>query len=162
MPVARRWPVIVALFILCGCGQRRPPAPAEKLPAPTAPSLEFGGSVVRVEDPKGRWTFEARSAQVKAQSAEGPYTLSPADGTYQEAGQEPIHMRARSAEVQRQAGRVDLQGSVAITSDAWTLEADRVTYDLNSGKVVSPGRTKLTFQRRVAPSRSSGGRGAGR
>jgi len=158
---ARCWMALAVLLAVGGCGRRQPQPPSKEPPAPAAPSLEFGGSVIRIADPKGRWTFEARSATVKAQSAGGPYSLSPAEGTYQEKGKEPVHMRAQFAEVQKQAGQVVLEGSVAISSAGWTLEAEQVTYDLNTGKVVAPGRTKLTFEPRAAQqSRASGGRGA--
>jgi lipopolysaccharide assembly outer membrane protein LptD (OstA) len=125
--------------------------------------VKFGGSVIRMDDPKGRWTFEARSAAVKAQSSEGPFLLSPADCTYTEKGKEPVRMRADSADLQKQAGRVTLRGSVVVSSGGWRLESDSVTYDLHTGKVVSPGRTKVTYSPEAAqPSRSSGGGGAER
>jgi lipopolysaccharide assembly outer membrane protein LptD (OstA) len=112
--------------------------------------LELGGSVIRIADPEGRWKFEARSAQVKAATLDGPYLLTPADGRYQETGKEPVLMRAARADVDRQGQRVSLRGSVRIASDAWLLEAERVDYDLKNGKVVSPGLTKLTFGQEAA------------
>jgi hypothetical protein len=157
-----RWPALIVLLAVCGCGRGRGPDTEEKpAVAPRTPSVRFGGSVIRIEDPKGRWTFEARSASVIAQSSEGPFSLSPADAIYQEKGQQPVHMSAKSADVQKQAGRVILQGSVVITFDNWRLDADRVSYDLNTGKVVSPGHTKVTYLPEGAQqSRPPGGGGA--
>jgi hypothetical protein len=135
------------MLAIAGCSARRPAKPTEKPPTqPPVPSLEFGGSVIRIADPKGNWTFEARSAKIKAKTAEGPFFLVPADGIYQQTGQKPVYMKAVTASIDKAAGRVVLQENVRITSAAWILEADRVDYDLNTGKVVSPGRTKLTFQ----------------
>lgn len=152
---------VALLLALVGCGGK--PAqdtlakPPDKVPEP---SLEFGGSVIRIADPKGRWTFEARSQQVKAKTAEGPYHLAPVAGTYLEKGRAPVEMSAVSGDIDKRAGRVALRGRVQISSAGWRLEADRVDYDLGTGKVVSPGRTKLTFQ----PSAEQSGRseGAGR
>lgn len=161
---ALRWPALIALIVACGCGHGRRSDP-ERKPAvtPRAPSVTFGGSVIRMKDPKGRWTFEARSAAVKGQPSEGSFTLSPADCTYGEKGKEPVRMRAASADVQKQAGRVTLRGSVAVTSDGWRLDADSVTYNLNTGKVVSPGRSKVTYSPEAGQrSQSLGGRGAQR
>lgn len=107
--------------------------------------MELGGSVIRIADPGGRWKFEAHSAQVNAKTVDGPFVLSPAEGRYQERGKEPVLMRAARADIDKQAQQVVLQGQVRIASDSWLLEADRVDYDLNTGKVVSPGRTKLSF-----------------
>ena len=142
--------ILPALLLLApGCGPRRTaPPPEEGTPSvAAAPSLEFGGSVIRVSDPKGSWKFEARSPRVKAAGVNGPYTLMPADATYQEEGKEPVLMHAERADVDRQTQRVALAGSVQVASNGWVLEADHVTYDLKTGKVVSPGRTKLSLGR---------------
>jgi len=162
--LALPWPALIILLAACGCGHgRRPDLEKEPTAPPRTPSVEFGGSVIRMADTKGRWTFEARSAAVKAQSSEGPFALSPADCTYVEKGKQPVRMRAESADVQKQAGRVTLRGSVVVTSDGWRLDADSVTYDLNTGKVVSPGRTKVTYSPETAQrSRPFGGGGAQR
>jgi len=149
---------VVALLALFGCGGRRVETPLVKPPEkPPSPSLEFGGSVIRIADPKGNWTFEARSAKVNAKTTEGPFSLSPADGVYREKGRAPVNMSAAAGDIDKQAGRVALKGHVRITSDDWLLEADRVDYDLDSGKVVSPGRTKLTFQPSAKQLRRGGG-----
>ncbi len=157
------WPALIVLLAACGCGHGRRPDPENPAVPPQAPSVRFGGSVIRMADPKGRWTFEARSAAVKLQSSEGPFTLSPADCTYGEKGKAPVRMRAEVADVQKRAGRVTLRGSVVVSSDGWRLDADSVTYNLNTGKVVSPGRSKVTYSPEAAQrSQSLGGRGAQR
>jgi len=138
----------LVVLLLTGCGPRRPPPREEpkQQPLSKAPSLALSESVIRVADPQRRWKFEARSAQVKAAGVNGPYTLSPAECRYQQAGKPPVLMRAKRAEVEKLAKRVTLIGSVRVESNGWLLEADRVEYDLNTAKVVAPGQTKLSFQ----------------
>jgi len=65
--------------------------------------------------------------------------------------------------VNKQTQRVHLEGSVQISSGGWLLEAERVDYDLNTGKVVAPGRTKLTLGSKIVPkSPDVAGSGRGR
>jgi len=155
--------LLIAFMLLSGCGKRAATPPAERTPpAAPGPSLEFGESMVRFADSKGRWEFEAQSAHIQAATAEGPFVLTPANATYQEIGKEPVHMRAARADVDRRANEVVLQGAVEISSNGWLLEAERVSYHLETGKVVSPARTKLTFGRKQPekPVRSGHGKGA--
>lgn len=163
MRATRTYCLVLIAFAAVGCARRPPPAPPPPTPAaPAAPSLELGGSVIRIADPKGRWRFVARSAKVKATGVDGPYDLTPADARYEEPGKEPVLMRAARADVNKQTQRVHLEGSVQISSGGWLLEAERVDYDLNTGKVVAPGRTKLTLggeDRRKSPDVAGSGRG---
>jgi hypothetical protein len=147
--------LLVSALLAAGCGSRQPPPQEPKQqPLSAAPSLQFSGSVIRVADPADRWKFEARSAQVKAAGVNGPYALAPADCRYQEAGQPPLVMHSTRADVDKVAQRVVLEGSVRIESNGWVLEADRVNCDLKTGKVVSPGPTKLTLGRSALARRS--------
>jgi len=159
--------VLAALVVCAGCGSPSPPA-AEKASAPPtgeasapptgeasapptgeasapegpAPSLEIEESKVTVVDPGGRWTFQAESERIEARSMHGPYTLTPARARYEEVGRPPALMTADKAQIDQESRRVVFEGDVRISSGAWTLEADRVEYDLDSGEVVAPGRPK--------------------
>ena len=159
--------VLAALVVCAGCGSPSPPA-AEKASAPPtgeasapptgeasapptgeasapegpAPSLEIEESKVTVVDPGGRWTFEAEAERMEAGSMHGPYTLTPARARYEEVGRPPALMTADKAQIDQESRRVVFEGDVRISSGAWTLEADRVEYDLDSGEVVAPGRPK--------------------
>jgi len=138
--------VMVTSTIGCGPPASRPPEQAASKAA-SSPSLEMGGSEIRIADPRGEWEFEARSARVKAASAEGPYQLAPAEGEYRAQGRAAVQMRAARAQVNKQTGMIELRGAVRISSEGWTLDSERVSYDLKRGKVVASGRTKLTFGR---------------
>ena len=72
----------------------------------------------------------------------GPYTLAPARARYEEVGRRPALMSAERALIDQESRRVVFEGEVRISSGGWTLEADRVEYDLDSGEVVATGRTK--------------------
>jgi len=159
--------VLAALVVCAGCGSPSPPA-AEKASAPPtgeasapptgeasapptgeasapegpAPSLEIEESKVTVVDPGGRWTFEAEAERMEAGSMHGPYTLTPARARYEEVGRPPALITADKAQIDQESRRVVFEGDVRISSGAWTLEADRVEYDLDSGEVVAPGRPK--------------------
>ena len=154
--------LLPALLLAAGCGRKPAPRPAakEKPPSLSEVTLDLGGSVIRLADPGGRWKFEARSQQVQASGVEGPYALAPAECRYQEVGKEPVLIRAARADIEKEAQRVRLQGAVQISSDGWTLEAERVEYDLKTGKVVAPGPTKVSFGRaESASSLREGGKG---
>jgi len=138
-----------ALVVCGGCGGPPPPAPvAESAPAPEEKpdtSLQIEESKVKMVDPGGRWTFQAESERIEARSMHGPYTLTPARARYEEVGRPPALMTADKAQIDQESRRVVFEGDVRISSGAWTLEADRVEYDLDSGEVVATGRTKWTF-----------------
>ena len=141
-------PIWLSLCLLTclGCGRRPSPPvtpPEETAPGPT--SHELGESTITVVDPEGRWTFQVQAQRVEAASVDGPYDLEPADCRYDEPGRPPVLMRAARARLDKKAENVILEGDVSISSGAWVLEADRVEYDLNAGKVVAPGRTKWAF-----------------
>jgi hypothetical protein len=141
----RVWLVICLLFA-GGCGGRPPtPAPPEdETPAKGPESVAMTGSVIRMADPEGEWTFEARTDRASGASMEGPYVLAPMEGRYEREGRPPVLMRADRAEVDKGANRVSLAGSVWVRYAGSQLEADRVEYDLRTGKVVAEGRTKRT------------------
>ena len=152
--------VLAALVVCAGCGSPSPPVaerasapaageasapPAESAPVPEEKpptSLEIEESKVTVVDPGGRWTFQAESERIEARSMHGPYTLTPARARYEEVGRPPALMTADKAQIDQESRRVVFEGDVRISSGAWTLEADRVEYDLDSGEVVAPGRPK--------------------
>ena len=141
----RVW-LVVCLLLAGGCGGR-PPTPAppeEETPAKGPESVAITGSVVRMAAPDGEWTFEAKSDRATA-GMDGPYVLTPMEGRYEREGRPPVLMRADRAEVGRGANRVNLEGSVWVRYSGSQLEADRVEYDLRTGKVVAEGRTKWTF-----------------
>lgn len=145
---------LLGLLLAGGCG-RRPSIPEQPLPqeaAKAAQSLEVGGSVIRMAAPEGDWRFEARSERAAAPTVHGPYVLTPMEGSYEAKGQPPVLMGADRAEVDTAAERVRLVGSVWVYFRGAQLEADRVEYDLGTGKVVAEGRTKWTFtDERLAP-----------
>jgi hypothetical protein len=151
----RVWPVI-CLLLAGGCGGRPPtPAPLEdKTPAKGPESVAVTGSVIRMAAPDGEWTFEARSERGTAAGMDGPYVLTPMEGRYEREGRPPVLMRADRAEVDRGANRVNLTGSVWVGYGGAQLEADRVEYDLGTGKVAAEGGTKWTF---ADEGRGSGG-----
>ena len=139
----------LGLLALSGCS---PPAPvsggkAEEAGSASSSAHEMRGSTITVVDPEGRWRFEAKAETVEAAGVEGPYTLRPAKCRYEAAGAPPVLMTAARAEVDKQARRLVLEGEVRISAGAWSLEAERVEYDLQAGEVVAPGRTKWTFNR---------------
>lgn len=141
----RVW-LVMCLLLAGGCGGR-PPTPAppkEETPAKGPESVAMTGSVIRVAAPDGEWTFEARSERGTAAGMEGPYVLAPMEGRYEREGRPPVLMRADRAEVDKGANRVNLTGSVWVRYSGSQLEADRVEYDLGTGKVVAEGRTKRT------------------
>jgi len=131
----------LGLLVMFGCA-RRPPTPVtktEKSTSPSATSHEVSGSTIRMADPAGRWSFEARAQRVETASLDGPYALQAAECRYQQSGRPPVLMRAARAQVDRSAGKAVLEGRVRLESDAWVLEAERVEYDLNEGKVLASG-----------------------
>jgi len=105
----------------------------------------MGGSVIRVADPEGKWRFEARSEHIEADGIDGPYRLRPAVCRYEEPGKPPVRMRAESARVDKAAEQVLLEGKVRVSYEAWSLDAERVEYDLKQGKVAAAGQTKLSY-----------------
>lgn len=141
----------LSLLALPGCSRRAAPpppkvAPSETpTPSATEPAHEIAESTIRVADPQGRWTFEVQSERAEAAGIHGPYILSPAKGRYDEKGKQPVFMSADRTRVDEGARRVLFEGNVRIASAGWALEADRVDYNLNTGKVVASGRTKWTF-----------------
>jgi len=141
--------VMAAALVVCaGCGSPATAPPVEKAPAAEekpVPSLEIEESKVKVVDPGGRWTFQAEAERMEAGSVHGPYTLTPARARYEEVGRPPALMSAERAQIDQESRRVVFEGDVRISSGAWTLEADRAEYDLDSGEVVATGRTKWTF-----------------
>lgn len=150
--------LLLGLLAVWGCGGRpstsEPPREEKGVKAPQ--SLEIGGAVIRMGDPEGDWKFEARSEQGTAAGMDGPYVLTPMEGRYEERGEPPVLMRANRAEVDKGAKRVSLTGSVWVSRGASQLEADRVEYDLRTGKVVAQGRTKWT---RIEERRETGANG---
>lgn len=141
--------LIVAPFI-SGCGRKPTPSPPKPEPPPPLvkqgePAHELEQSTIRIADPQGRWTFEVQSARAEAAGLHGPYNLTPATGRYLEKGKEPVTMSADRATVSEGSRRARFEGKVRIASAGWTLEADRVDYDLKTGKVVASGQTKWTF-----------------
>jgi len=152
--------IVLPLGFLALCGCSRGPSdggpPAQVPPAPAPTSHEISGWRITVADPDGRWTFGATAEHARAADVEGPYELAQADCRYQQAGRAPVIMRAARAHLDKQAGKLVLEGAVRITSGAWQLEeADRVEYDLNAGEVVAPGRTKWTFDANHIPGAES-------
>ncbi len=134
----------VALLALVGCG--RPPTPPPARP-PSKPAFthEIAETTFRFADPKGRWTFSLQADRVEAATVHGPYDMTPAKGRYEEVGQPAVTMSAQRAHVDETARHVVLEGDVRVASPTWGLQADRVDYDLNTGKVVATGRTKWVF-----------------
>jgi hypothetical protein len=144
--------LVICLLVAGGClGCRgRPtepePAPPEgETPTRGPESVAITGSVIRMAGPEGEWTFEARSERGTAEGMDGPYVLAPMEGRYEREGRPPVLMGADRAEVDKAANRVTLEGSVWVQYAGSQLEADRVEYDLGTGKVVAEGRTKWTF-----------------
>ena len=139
--------LLAAVIVVGGCGGG-PSAtgPPNEEPPPHRPdSVTLGESVIRVASPSGDWKFEAWSDRAEATTMEGPYVLSPMEGRYEHKDRPPVLMRADRAEVDKAEGRVKLDGSVWVASGAAQLEADRVEYDLRTGKVVAEGRQKWTL-----------------
>ncbi len=133
-----------------GCGgSKTPPEPppdaqsgeqVESVPAEG--SHELKGMTVSVADPEGRWTFEVEADRGTAASIHGPYELERARGRYEESGRPPILMSAQRAYVDEQAQRVRFEDDVVIESSTWTLTAERVEYDLETGEGAATSRTK--------------------
>jgi LPS export ABC transporter protein LptC len=146
----------IALVALAGCGRShapvRPAAPPEPKPAV---AHEIEETTVRFADPKGRWRFEVRADKVEAATVHGPYDMTPATARYEEPGRPSVNMVAKRAQVDEAARRVVLEGDVAVTSPSWRLEADRVEYDLKTGKVAASGHTKWVFAEGATPATQS-------
>jgi hypothetical protein len=144
-------PAAAAVVTLFGCG--RAPAQVRQPPPPPKPAVshEIAGTTVRFADPKGRWTFEVRADRVEAETVHGPYEMRPARARYDELGKPPVTMSAQRAHVDEQARRVTFEGEVLIASPAWRLHADRVDYDLKTGKVVASGQTKWVSTEGATP-----------
>jgi hypothetical protein len=139
--------LLMCLLLTGGCGGRPsiPEPPREEKRVKVPESLEMGGSVIRVADSAGGWKFEAKSKRATAAGMDGPYVLMPMEGRYEARNKPPVLMRADRAEVDEAGKRVTLLGSVWVSFGRSQLEADRVEYDLATGKVVAEGRTKWTF-----------------
>ncbi len=139
------WPLL-AVLLAAGCGGRPPVPEREEEPASTVTqSVEVGGSVIQMASPKGAWEFEARSEHAEAASMEGPYLLTPMEGWYKKKDGSVVVMGADRAEVDKGAEKVTLEGSVWVDFGGARLEAERVEYDLRTGKVVAEGQTKWTL-----------------
>jgi LPS export ABC transporter protein LptC len=145
-----QWRWTCAVLVLCalaGCGgprasvQRETPPPAPK-PAATH---EIAETTIRFTDPKGKWKFQVKADRVEAATIHGPYDMTPATARYDEVSRPPVTMVAKHAHVDEDARRVVFEGDVHIASQEWRLDADRVEYDLKTGKVVASGRTKWVF-----------------
>jgi LPS export ABC transporter protein LptC len=139
-----RLAAVVVLLTLAGCGRPRTP-PREQPPPKPAVTHEIAETTIRFADPKGRWTFSLEADRVEAVTVHGPYDMTPAKGRYEEVGQPLVTMSAQRAHVDEAARRVVLEGNVRIASPTRGMQADRVDYDLNTGKVVATGRTKWTL-----------------
>jgi hypothetical protein len=160
-----KWGLLVLLVLVSplGCGGKtktRPPED-ERLPTSAVGEMQMGGSVIRVADPEGKWRFEARSERIEAEGVDGPYRLHPAECRYEEKGRPPVLMRSESARLDKGAKRVLLTGKVRISYETWSLDAERVEYDLKGGKVVASGQTKLTYGEGKLERPSSGSKGQG-
>jgi hypothetical protein len=127
-----------------GCARRPAEAPQPPSESATAPftSADIERPVIRLNDPDGKWEFEARSDHVEMSGAEGPFVLRPAECRYQRPGEPPVLMTADRAWIDRVAQRLELEGSVTISYADWRLETERVDYDLKTGEVVARGQTK--------------------
>ncbi len=142
--------LLLSAPFISGCGHKPAPTPPKPEPQPPVvqqgePAHEIEQSTIRIADPQGRWTFEVQSERAEAAGLHGPYTLSPAKGRYEEKNREPVTMSADRATVSEGSRRALFEGNVRIASAGWALEADRVDYDLNTGKVVATGHTNWTF-----------------
>jgi lipopolysaccharide assembly outer membrane protein LptD (OstA) len=139
--------IVLALLALPGCGRPNLPKPEpeenETTAAPLSTRLE--NPTIKVSDPEGRWTFEARAEMGEAAGQEGPFRLSQATGEYRQRGQPPVFMAADRAVVDKQAERVELQGSVRIKGGGVLVEGERVVYDLKAAKVIASAGTKCTL-----------------
>jgi len=137
---------LLSLLPLLGGGCARRPAPAPPPPSDNAPHPFIGGdmerSTIRLNDPDGKWEFEARADHVEMSGAEGPFILRPAECRYQRPGEAPVLMTADQARIDKAAQRLQLEGSVTIAYADWLLETERVEYDLKTGEVVARGQTK--------------------
>ena len=140
--------LLMCLLLTGGCGgpPSIPEPPREEKRVKVPQSLEMGGSVMRMAAPEGGWKFEARSKRAMAPTIDGPYVLMPMEGRYEAKNKPPVLMRADRAEVDEAEKRVTLLGSVWVSFGRLQLEADRVEYDLATGKVVAEGRTKWAIE----------------
>jgi lipopolysaccharide assembly outer membrane protein LptD (OstA) len=118
----------------------------------------MGGSTITVADPAGRWSLEASSPRIEADSIGGPYRLKPATCRYQQQGRAPVVMEAKAAFVDKAASRVVLRGSVKVVYGTLTLEGEQIEYDLKRGEVAAGERTKLTYGEGAGRSPSAGDR----
>ncbi|MFB3883237.1 MAG: LPS export ABC transporter periplasmic protein LptC [Armatimonadota bacterium] len=140
--------LVVALLALGGCGRPRAPVRERATPQPErkpAAVHEIEQTAMRFADPKGRWTLEVKADRVEAVTVHGPYDMTPASARYSEKDKPSVTMVAKHAHIDESARRVSFDGNVVIASPTWRLEAERVVYDLNSGKVEASGRTKWTL-----------------
>ncbi len=53
-----------------------------------------------------------------------------------EDAEQPIHIHAESAEIERREGRIIYQGSVQVEQGSLRVNAERMTVDYNAGRVV--------------------------
>jgi LPS export ABC transporter protein LptC len=137
--------LVIALLAAAGCGRQPAAVQPEEEQVPAAPtSLLVSRSTIRVAAPDGRWRLEARSQHIEAASINGPYTLTPADCRYEQQGKPPVLIRAERASVDTAANHLQVEGSVRLVYGAWSMETDHLDYDLDDGKVVASGPTKLT------------------
>jgi len=146
----------MAFFALAGCGHSRPPVRPAAPPEPKpAVAHEIKETTVRFADPKGRWRFEVKAERVEAATVHGPYDMTPAAARYDEPGKPSVTMTAKRARVDEAARRVVLEGDVSVASPTWRLDADRVEYDLKTGKVAASGHTKWVLAEGATPATQS-------
>lgn len=141
------WWLLFGMLAAAGCGgPPAPPQPPERIaPERGLQSVEINGSVIRMAGAEGKWTFEATSERATAAGMKGPYVLAHMEGRYEHTERHPVLMRADRAELDEQAKRVKLVGSVWVRFGASQLEAEQVEYDLETGEVAAVGRTKWSF-----------------
>jgi len=145
--------VVTVFLTLAGCGRTRAALRQESPPPPPKPAAahEIVETTVRFADPKGRWKFQLQADRVEAATMHGPYDMTPAKGRYDELGKTPVTISAKHAHVDEETRRVNFEGDVHVESAAWRLRADRLDYDLNTGKVFASGQTKSVFVGESAP-----------
>ena len=137
----------LALLAPAGCGRPNLPKPKpEENETPVVPlSTRMDNPTIKVSDPEGGWTFEARAKTGEAAGQEGPFQLSEATGEYRQRGQPPVLMAADRVRVDKQAERVELRGAVRIERAGILVKGEHVAYDLKAAKVIASAGTKCTL-----------------